>query len=561
MRHGISRLAGAVTIALGLTLPGATPLAMAAGPTEVKVTQLDASSFPKDPVKVYLDVTDAKGSPLKDLKAENFKLTVDDQPITVKQLVGSDPRSEPTPIQMVLAVDTSRSMKGEPLEKAKAAAIQFIDQLRPGDKVSIWSFDDKPREASPFTDNKDVLKERLSGLTAGPGRTALYDTVFTVSRKVMERTGRRALVVVTHGNNDSSAKGQIAGAVQAAVDAQAPAYLLGFGKLDEVNLETMARETGGEFFKEPSADGMGRLFTQLAELLKGQYELHIDLPVERMDGKSHTVNSSVQIGGKTVRSPAKDIILAPIQPSVLATLTARAKGAGGVTPVTPDGPTVTPDGGGGGGGAGDFPLPLLIGLLALAGLLYFVLRGGKKEDEREPYPGSNDPTWVVPSNTEEDYISRPGPPGGYLDVTTTGSREVPMPAHDPTVMLRQVAKGILQVREGPLKGQQMELQVHMDRNQVIKDTWDIGREGPADLVFNDETVSRRHARIRYESEGKGRQIRNFFVIHDLDAANPTQVNGEVVVKRELKDGDLITIGKSVLVFKQVDLRLPTAGRR
>lgn len=554
MSRGMSRLAGAVLFALGLTLPGATVPAMAAGPTEVKVTQLDASGFPDTPVRVYIDVTDAQGAPLKDLKAENFKLSVDDQAITVKELVGSDPRSVPTPIQMVLAVDTSRSMKGEPLEKAKAAAIQFIDQLRPGDKVSIWSFDDKPREASPFTDNKDVLKERLGGLTAGQGRTALYDTVFTVSRKVMERTGRRALVVVTHGNNDSSAQGQIAGAVQAAVDAQAPTYLLGFGKLDEVNLETIARETGGEFFKEPNADGMGRLFTQLKELLQGQYELHIDLPVERMDGKSHTVNSSVQIGGKTVRSLAKDIIIAVVPPSVHATLTARAKSAvvptigARVVPTRVTDDTST--------GAGGFPLPLVIGLLALAGLLYFVLRGGNKPD-----PGSSAPTWIDPPPTDPDPNTGPGPSGGPSVVSYPGFVEMPMPPHNPTVKLHQVAKGILQVQEGPLKGQQMELQVHMDQDKVIKDTWDIGREGPTDLIFNDETVSRRHARIRYESEGKGRQRRSYFVIHDLDAANPTQVNGEVIVKRELKDGDRITIGKSILVFKQVDLRLPTAGRR
>ncbi len=77
----------------------------------------------------------------------------------------------------------------------------------------------------------------------------------------------------------------------------------------------------------------------------------------------------------------------------------------------------------------------------------------------------------------------------------------------------------------------------------------IGRDPSCDIVLDDSAVSRQHAKVRVvEEEGKKK-----FVLHDLASENGTIVNGEAIAKHELTDGDQILIGRTKLVFKQVQL--------
>ena len=68
----------------------------------------------------------------------------------------------------------------------------------------------------------------------------------------------------------------------------------------------------------------------------------------------------------------------------------------------------------------------------------------------------------------------------------------------------------------------------------------IGRAPDNDLVLRDPATSGHHARV----ERRGNQ---FFVV-DLGSTNGTLVNGEVVMERELKSGDAITIGQNAVNF-------------
>lgn len=68
----------------------------------------------------------------------------------------------------------------------------------------------------------------------------------------------------------------------------------------------------------------------------------------------------------------------------------------------------------------------------------------------------------------------------------------------------------------------------------------IGREDDNDIQLNDERVSRFHAKIQ---EDKGQ-----FILTDLDSTNGTRVNGHPVQIKILYPGDLIIVGRSVLLF-------------
>jgi len=78
----------------------------------------------------------------------------------------------------------------------------------------------------------------------------------------------------------------------------------------------------------------------------------------------------------------------------------------------------------------------------------------------------------------------------------------------------------------------------------------IGREEGNTIQLNDERVSRFHIKIQEDHEQ--------LVLTDLESTNGTKVNGEDINLRILRFGDMITVGRSVLLFgsrDQIALRL------
>jgi hypothetical protein len=68
----------------------------------------------------------------------------------------------------------------------------------------------------------------------------------------------------------------------------------------------------------------------------------------------------------------------------------------------------------------------------------------------------------------------------------------------------------------------------------------IGREEGNSVQLNDERISRFHLKIQ-EDQGK-------LVLTDLESTNGTRVNGEDTQLRILRFGDVISVGRSVLLF-------------
>jgi pSer/pThr/pTyr-binding forkhead associated (FHA) protein len=108
---------------------------------------------------------------------------------------------------------------------------------------------------------------------------------------------------------------------------------------------------------------------------------------------------------------------------------------------------------------------------------------------------------------------------------------------------RRMAELILEIVEGHGEGRQ----VPLDR------TLEIGRDQTADVVLEDELVSRRHVRVAPKDAGA--------IVEDLGSRNGTFVNGnEVHAPTALQPGDRLLLGVTLLELRsseQVRAR-PTA---
>lgn len=98
-------------------------------------------------------------------------------------------------------------------------------------------------------------------------------------------------------------------------------------------------------------------------------------------------------------------------------------------------------------------------------------------------------------------------------------------------------KGKVIITTGPQEGTTIPLllsTVTIGR-ATSKATWEIGLQDPS--------VSRPHARLQL--------VDNTWVVHDLGSANGTLVNNTLVTEkgRGLRDGDIITLGSTMLLFR------------
>ena len=78
----------------------------------------------------------------------------------------------------------------------------------------------------------------------------------------------------------------------------------------------------------------------------------------------------------------------------------------------------------------------------------------------------------------------------------------------------------------------------------------IGREEGNSIQLNDERISRFHLKIQLDHDN--------LVLTDLESTNGTKVNNEEVQLRILRHGDMITVGRSTLLFgtrAQINKRL------
>ena len=78
----------------------------------------------------------------------------------------------------------------------------------------------------------------------------------------------------------------------------------------------------------------------------------------------------------------------------------------------------------------------------------------------------------------------------------------------------------------------------------------IGREEGNSIQLNDERVSRFHIKIQEDHDK--------LVLTDLESTNGTKVNGEDISLRILRHGDMIMVGRSVLLYgssEQIAARL------
>jgi VWFA-related protein len=145
-------------------------------------------------------VSDREGRYIPDLKSEEFSVSEDgaEQRVAFFSTVTE-------PFSVVLMIDTSASTTIEKMRQVQAAAIDFTEQLRAGDRMKVIAFDDEVRELCDFTTDRAALASAIRSTRQGKG-TRLYDAFDLAFRSLRRLKGRKAVIMLTDGVDFYSAR-------------------------------------------------------------------------------------------------------------------------------------------------------------------------------------------------------------------------------------------------------------------------------------------------------------------------------------------------------------------
>jgi|SRR5215472_7596685 len=243
-------------------------------------------------VNVSFTVRDARGALVDNLIKEDFEVFED----AVPQKIAFFARSTDLPLTLGLIVDASGSQEHFAKKHQKDLEVFLKDVLGPRDRAFLLCFGNHLRLVNDYTQSGLQMFERLKEYEKkldhfpeiGPKEhrdlgTAFYDSIYySVTEKLANESGRRALLIFSDGEDNSSSHDMMT-TIEAAQEENVLVFTIRYtekehGQLTARNkygirvMDRIARETGGAPIDAETADPH-TYFRQIAEELRTSYEL------------------------------------------------------------------------------------------------------------------------------------------------------------------------------------------------------------------------------------------------------------------------------------------------
>ena len=209
---------------------------------------------------------------MEGLKLANFEVLEDG----VKQTVSHFALQQELPVRLGVVIDTSGSME-KTLPEVQRVVIGFLHNLvRPRDRAFVVAFSDQPALLAGFTADFGALERALIALKAA-NETALYDSVVYSLFQFAGVRGRKAMVILTDGEDNASKMdfdrtldyAKRSGVVIYTIGIDLPLIKIGIRS----QLMRLARTTGGEGFFLPREAKLEPVYERINRELRTQYLL------------------------------------------------------------------------------------------------------------------------------------------------------------------------------------------------------------------------------------------------------------------------------------------------
>ncbi len=281
-------------------------------------------------VNVGFSARDARGKLVQSLTRDDIELLED----AVPQKIEFFARGTDLPLTLGLIIDDSGSQDHFGKQHKKDLEIFLRQVLRPQDRVFLLCFGNHLRLVSDYTNSPDQILESYTRYEKsskgfpeiGPHEdrdlgTAFYDSLYySVSEKLAQAEGRKAILMFSDGEDNSSAHDMMT-TIETAQAANVPVYAIRYtetkhGKLTARNkygisvMDRIAKETGGLHINAERT-APDEYFQQIAEELRSSYDVGYYSTNKVKDDTFRKIAIRTKLEGVTIRSKTGYFASAP----------------------------------------------------------------------------------------------------------------------------------------------------------------------------------------------------------------------------------------------------------
>jgi VWFA-related protein len=282
---------------------------LAAGLAAVAIAQEDTPLFRTEikEVTLHVSVLDKSGKLITTIPRSAFKVYEDNVEQPIKLF-----RREDVPVSMGILVDNSGSMNDKRARVA-AAALALVKASNPDDEVFIVNFNDDPYLDQSFTHDTKKLEEALGRIDARGG-TAMRNAISGALdyMKTDAKLEKKVLVVVTDGNDNSSAETTLEQLLRKVRDSGVLIYSIGLLSEEEARearaakraLNSLAETSAGAAYYPKDLTEVEKLTPEIAHEIRNQYTVVYSPLNDNLDGSFRKIKVELtgQYKGATVRA-------------------------------------------------------------------------------------------------------------------------------------------------------------------------------------------------------------------------------------------------------------------
>jgi Ca-activated chloride channel family protein len=217
-------------------------------------------------VEVYASVTDTHGQPIAGLTQQDFEVRENGEVQQISNFAAGE-----VPLSVAIALDRSFSMAGRRLELAKAAARVFLGELRPADESMVLAIGSQVDVVAPLGADRRAQHDALMRLDPF-GTTGLHDAIIEAIDSVQPARGRRALVLLSDGD-DRYSHAAASDALERARRSDVMIFPVALGAQRPPLFAELAALTGGRSSYARDAASLTPTLRAIARELRQQYLL------------------------------------------------------------------------------------------------------------------------------------------------------------------------------------------------------------------------------------------------------------------------------------------------
>lgn len=234
-----------------------------------------------EPTKGLLSVISSKRRvPVPDAKAamrpKTQQMAGDDADTSLAKIASLGPRilapeDEPAALRMdrpptipfpgstqgasfMLLVDTSGSVKGNPLHGIKTSATEFVSLMGPKDRVGLMTFNDTTQLINIISSKNERLKYRLRSLHTAGKLTVLNDSLLEAGQILKTEDNDNLHIVLFSDGKDEGSQANLDQVVRTLKRLKISVLAVGYTRVEKKYLDilrTIADGTGGVFVQTP----------------------------------------------------------------------------------------------------------------------------------------------------------------------------------------------------------------------------------------------------------------------------------------------------------------------